>query len=424
MRLKIITVIIPVILAGCPALAQQLTEENWIHISIDSVLPGSSWGTAGFTLADMDRDGDLDVTISRREIDGGRVYWYENHAGNWTRHDLGISDEEQLGAAVSDVNRDGYPDLVVARYWFENPKVLAQHPDSLWIRHTYTGGLPSENHDILARDFNRDGREEILCYSQKAEGGTMRLFDTGDPENWNHQDVSDNVNENVEHINGNNGVHGGFTPQGAGDLDGDQYADIVMPVGWYKNPGANQGGLWQYHAWPFSTGITPNLYGISTRTWVADLDSDGDNDIVYTDCDVEGSQGYWIRNIRNGKRFVRFPLPSPGDETGSLHSLAVADFDGDGDLDIFTGEQEDPDRGMKPEGLKERGFFWEHSGCRIKPRFRVRIIQVDNPGWHDVQVGDVDGDGDPDMVSKVWNKDGRHYHADYWENRLVMKNKR
>ena len=403
--------------------SQQLTASNWIHTIIDSVLPGSSWGTSGFTLADFDRDGDLDITISRREISGGKVFWYENNSGTWKRHDLGISDERQLGAAATDINGDGFPDLVVSRYWFENPKILDRFPDSAWIRRAYNGGLPDENHDIAAYDFNQDGKEEILCYSQKAGGGTLRLYGTDDPDNWNLRDVSGQVNGTVSHIPGNKGIHGGFAPRGIGDLDGDRFADIVMPAGWYKNPGKNPDDPWQYHPWPFPTGIVPNLYGISGRSWVADMDSDGDHDVIFTDCDVEGSKGYLIINKRNGRKFIRYSLPSPGEPTGSFHSLAVNDFDNDGDLDIFTGEQEDPSKGMKPETLQERGFFWENTGSRKRLSFAVRIIQMDNPGWHDVQIGDVDGDGDTDIVSKVWYADGDHYHADFWVNRTRVLNK-
>lgn len=31
-------------------------------------------------------------------------------------------------------------------------------------------------------------------------------------------------------------------------------------------------------------------------------------------------------------------------------------------------------------------------------------------------VGDFDGDGDVDLVSKVWNADGPGYHVDFWRN--------
>jgi len=425
-HLKFQTIGLPVLamalqLQGNPLFSQQMRNLSWLHHSIDSILPGSSYGTSGFTLADFDRDGDLDITISRKEIKGGQVYWYENRSGSWKRHELGISDERQLGAAKTDINSDGYPDLVVGRYWFENPRVLNRLPDSSWTRWTYSGGLSYENHDLIAADFNNDGRDEILSYSQDAGGGILRLYSTIFHQDWSYQDISDTVNATVSQVEGSKGIHGGFSPHGIGDLNGDKFADIIMPAGWYRNPGKNNGRTWQYNPWPFLTGITPNLYGISIRSWVADMDSDGDKDIVYTDCDVEGSQGYWIRNKRNGKAFTRIPLPSPDKPTGSFHSLAVADFDNDGDLDIFSGEQEDPDKGMKPEGMKERGFIWENTGSRRKPVFELRIIQVDNPGWHDIQVGDVDGDGDQDIVSKVWNKDGLYYHADYWENRTIVK---
>ena len=139
---------------------------------------------------------------------------------------------------------------------------------------------------------------------------------------------------------------------------------------------------------------------------------------------------YWIENMGKGEKWMQHPLQDPpvasGDVpgTGSFHSLGVADFDGDGDWDIFAGEQEDPDTymeqdgkvAMKPRGLKERGVIWENTGTATAPIFSPVVIHTDNPGWHDVSLGDVDGDGDIDIVSKVWNADTPIYHADYWRN--------
>ena len=44
------------------------------------------------------------------------------------------------------------------------------------------------------------------------------------------------------------------------------------------------------------------------------------------------------------------------------------------------------------------------------------MIHEDNPGWHDAVFHDMDGDGDLDIVNKIWNADGPAYHLDYWRN--------
>jgi hypothetical protein len=77
---------------------------------------------------------------------------------------------------------------------------------------------------------------------------------------------------------------------------------------------------------------------------------------------------------------------------------------------------------MKPDGLKERGVIWVNSGGR-KPTFEPVVIHEGRPGWHDAVLGDVDGNGAIDIVSKVWNthwnKEGHNYHVDYWKNRIA-----
>ncbi len=409
--------ILLVFLLSLLACGDQLTGQEQItysHHVIDKPLPGESWGTGGFTLADLNLDGDKDITISRRS--DRTVYWYEfQEADAWRQHKIGKCDGGQLGALSLDVNQDGYPDLVMGRFWYKNPGNLDEHPDHEWKRFRYNGGLPEENHDIGAADFDGDGRKEVVCYSQDAGNGTLRIFQTAEGSNWSFSDVSSGVNETVKERD-EKGVHGGFAPGGLGDLDGDGDPDIVMPAGWYDNPG-NPKGDWKLHRWNFTVGVYPNAYGTSMRSWVTDIDADGDNDLVYADCDVQNSN-LWLVMNHNGS-FERKKLKAPAEKTGSYHSLAVADFNQDGLKDIFTAEQEDKNHLMKPEGLEEKGLLYIQEKSGGSPEFKLQVVHKDNPGWHDTRAGDVDGDRDIDLVTKIWNADEGVYHADYWENKLI-----
>jgi hypothetical protein len=114
-------------------------------------------------------------------------------------------------------------------------------------------------------------------------------------------------------------------------------------------------------------------------------------------------------------------LPA-GDEDarGAYHSLAVADFDNDGDLDVFTVEME-----AIPGARLPRWFIWENVDGK-GAQFVERIILDAGLGGHEAVVADVDGDGDLDICSKLWrprkdNANGGRNHADYLENLLVNK---
>ncbi len=389
------------------AYSQNSPYPKWTHFSIDPILPGSSWGTGGPVLADYDKDGDLDVAISRRNT--ASAYWYERiNDSIWIQHLMGSGQnlENTLGTTVLDINHDGWMDVLYNGIWFKNPGTLDRYPDSPWESYLIKAG----GHDALTVDMDGNGVEDMLVY----DGNKIAWYNT-----------SESLRENV--ISSGHRDHGGTAPHGYGDLDGDGDVDAMIPGFWYANPGDGT-GVWKEHEWPFIP--VPNAsYGRSIRAWITDINRDGRDDIIYSHCDTGGGHVYIVLNKDNGMNWESIqladPANNPGDVegTGSFHSLGVADFNQDGYLDVFAGEQEDPDVymeenglvAMKPRGLKERGVIWYQ---RENFSFEPYIIHVDNPGWHDAQLGDIDGDGDIDIVTKVWNADGLVYHLDFWRNEL------
>ena len=79
-----------------------------------------------------------------------------------------------FGAAVADINGDGWPDIFVARHW---------HPANLYLNNkngtfsasdvTYFQSI-TDRHDCHVADFSKDGREDIFCSVGADRGSAVK----------------------------------------------------------------------------------------------------------------------------------------------------------------------------------------------------------------------------------------------------------
>lgn len=385
---------------------EPIDGNSFKHHFLSTALPGDErYGYGVSLLVDLDKDGDLDfVTCVRLDS----IYWFENKgSGEWERHAVGKINTVQLGSAVMDVDNDGWPDIIIGGYWYQNPK---NPRDALFKRFKYDQRIETEIHDIVTADMDGDGQEEIIvlgdkegCFWYKIPPQPVQDMD------WDRHTITMDV------LKEKDAIHSGFWPAGIGDLDNDGDMDIVLPDRWLEN--RNQGKEWVKHDLPFGK---RGPWGLSSRSWILDLDKDGDNDIVIADSDQTDCRIAWLENDGNDPPSFKahfLPQEAPGTR-GSFHSLALADFDGDGDLDIFTVEQEDPN--ILPSGAGPRWYIWENMDGK-GGRFEERVIFDGKLGGHDAMIGDLDGDGDLDIVSKIWNRwpenaNGGKEHVSWLEN--------
>jgi hypothetical protein len=153
---------------------------------------------------------------------------------------------------------------------------------------------------------------------------------------------------------------------------------------------------------------------------IADFDRDGDPDVVICDCDGQNSGVAWLEN--NGQTNPQFRAHylanrAPGTR-GSFHSLWYADFDRDGLKDILVVDQEDSS--ILPVGAPPRWYLFRRSPTP-GVQFVEHVILDARLGGHDFRAADIDGDGDLDIVSKVWspwngNANGGRAHVSLLEN--------
>ena len=212
-------------------------------------------------------------------------------------------------------------------------------------------------------------------------------------------------------------MHAGI---GAGDIDGDGDIDVARSNLWYENADG-KGKKWIVHEnIPFGNPNKP--FQLATHCVVLDLDHDGDNDLAMTENEIKDGRIGWLENSdgKGGSWKLHLLPKSDAFVRGAYHSLIIADFDKDGDMDIFSCEME----GI-PGERSPRWFIWENLDGK-GGSFKEHIILDANLGSHLVVCGDIDGDGDLDLIGKCWNPSKNNAlkgnnHVDLLENLLIDK---
>jgi len=391
--------VIALLALAAPALAQPLAfEHHFVNVGLPIT---DSWiGDYGVSvLMDVDGNGKLDYVVGRRGLaDRGIqsvLYWFEyRETGEWPKHILGYDALSGVGSAALDVD-GGRPDLVTNGAWYRCP---ANPLEQEFERHVYDESY-TEGHDLVIADLDGNGRPDVVSLRQGEDG--LRWYEIpADPtQPWNR------------HIIGE-GIHGAIYPGGIADIDGDGDQDIARGDTWFENTDGAALTWTPHQNIPFGR-VGP--YGMCLRSAFADMDGDGRQELVALDADIVDSKAAIIENVDGkGGAWERTDLPQSF-TYGSLHSMAVADMDADGRLDIVSNEQEE----LFPEDRKDPRFVvWRNLG---DGRFEECIILDKALGGHELQVADVDGDGRLDICSKAWGPVGWNgaqgqMHVDYLRN--------
>jgi uncharacterized repeat protein (TIGR01451 family) len=409
---------------------------------------GDHFGAVAAAAGDVNGDGYSDLAVGAWGYDdpantnAGRAYVYHGTAAGlggtpWTA--VGENESDWFAwsvATAGDVNGDGYADVVVGAWEYDDPEDA--HAGRAYVYQGAAqglGGAPAwtaTGDDAYRRlgvsaacagDVNGDGYADLAVSAAYGDAHGEVYVYHGSAEGL-VQDAPPDWTASGE----NAGDHFGYAVGTAGDVNGDGYADLVVGVDGYDDAAngttiTDTGRVYVYHGSAMGLGDTPawtavgenanDHFGYSVST-AGDVNGDGFADLVVA------AAGYLSDT---GRTYVYHGSPAGlgetpawtavGENAGDSFGESVAtagDVNGDGYADVVVLA---PYRGF----LRGRAYVYHGSAHGLDVPFSTfsggEVGTVGEGGISSVAgAGDVNGDGFADLVvgaASAFTTKGRVY---------------
>ncbi len=287
-------------------------------------------------VADLDRDGDLDVAATAGLEAGGAVAVALNADGlgtSWTSETVDTSFTRAFWVVTGDIDGDGVADLAGSA--FGDDDVLGgvawwrrEPGDGTWTRNVVAWPVPRAGAVALC-DFDRDGDLDLAGTSSSGVLDSVAWWENG---SWAARPVAAGL---------------GALSLEAADLDRDGDCDLLYgalandSAGWLENRDG-VGDTWTVRPLPL---VADGAFAFVP----GDLDRDGDPDVALA-LATPGELAVFA-NLTIHRDAVFPDLVGLG-LGGATRSLATGDLDGDGDDDLLGGSSSLPDL-----------LWWENQGA-------------------------------------------------------------
>lgn len=344
---------------------------------------GAGYGDVTSAAAgDLDGDGDTDIVAM--PYLSGRADWWENLDGDgkqWMQH---VIDTNGLHSGdtvrIADVDGDGDSDVIgISKsrqvMWWENSDGRGRQ----WTRHVVYTELHF-GRDLDGADLDGDGDMDLVAAGYHTPGILCFVNKDGRGTQWETRTVGT--------------IYAGMSVSVA-DMDRDGDPDVlasgINEITWWENTSGNA-AAWVAHP-------VKNVFEYTGWVEPADMDMDGDLDIVSVSY---GSDEYawWENTDGRGRSWLKKPVIKKVNDRysrGAAQGLAIVDFDGDGDPDVLGSSR-----------LTYDIWWWENLGAGAAwTEHKLHIwdhipVNEFSSTPADISTGDLDGDGDPDILRAFW----------------------